>query len=457
MPESFRWDAQRWKIETGEEVGMAKLDSPEGVIREYHESMIHNILPHTRPKSGIEDYPKEPAAGLLVRLVSGGSGKEVCFAWKEMKKVIEAERVRKLDMILECRILEETLMRAEEEELRLASEDKEEPEAAEEKPWEDSDVFRSSAKPPTQMDVADAPFWLMPVLHRWYRLHDFEMVALKHSPVFPVLSPLVLEAALTMPCAGLKDMPFEGYRAIGRKVTGLIRAVTTHARMPGGQHVQILQMMVDMLSREKLANLVWNAFPTQMLANAVSEIGIRLWAPPGTRSHQERVVTKIPNNDDLADIAEAFVGAYFVSEGSLFSVCQFLSWLQQESGEEEKPKAWENAVIGHLLCGSGHVFRGRTTSYLEFQEIAVGTDKILKVKYVEAGKPFWIEYRRSDPRPNHRKFPEERRGGGSQVRGSSWATRTSTRHSSLCKTPRHHFRTRYPIGFSENRFVHWRQ
>jgi dsRNA-specific ribonuclease len=426
MQEIVQWKAQCWKILAGEEAGMASHDQPEEVIREYHESMIHNRLPHTRPETELDtaDYPKKstrlPAAGLLVRLVSGSPGNEACFAWKEMKRVTEAERVRKQEITQERRnsVLKTLKTATEEEEecpLALA---REEPKAAEEWPLaldgEDSDIFRASAKPPTQMDVADAPCWLLPVLHRWYRLHDFKMATLKHGPVFPVLSPLKLEAALTMPCTGLKDMPFEGYRAIGIKVLGLISAVTAHARMPGSQHQQILQMMVDMFPRERLAKLIWNGFPTGMLATAIAQLDIRLWAPQGTRvkQHHQHVCPKVPNKEELANIMEALVGAYFISEGTFFSVCQFLLWLQQQSGEEDNPKPWEKAVVGHLLFGSGNSYRGRTSSYIEFQEILVGDETILRVTYAGENKPYWIEYRRSGLGPNTRKFPEERRQGG---------------------------------------------
>jgi dsRNA-specific ribonuclease len=211
-------------------------------------------------------------------------------------------------------------------------------------------------------------------------------------------------------------MPFEGYRAIGSKVLGLITAVTAHARMPGSQHQQILQLMVDMFPRERLAKLIWNVFPTGMLATAIAQLDIRLWAPPGTRlkQHHQHVCPKVPNKEELANIMEAFVGAYFISEGTFFSACQFLLWLQQRSGEEDNPKPWEKAVVGHLLCGSGHSFRGHTSSYTEFQEIVVGDEKILRVTYAGENKPYWIEYRRSGLGPNNRKFPEERRQGGAE-------------------------------------------
>jgi hypothetical protein len=141
---------------------MASHENPEEVIREYHEIMIHKRFPHTRPEMELNtaDYPKEskrlPAAGLLVRLVSGGPGnKECCFAWKEMKRVIEAEKVRKQEITQERRhSVLEILQTAEqeEEEWPLALE-REEPEAAEEWPLaldgEDSEIFRASAKPPT--------------------------------------------------------------------------------------------------------------------------------------------------------------------------------------------------------------------------------------------------------------------------------------------------------------------
>ena len=156
---------------------MTSLDDPEEVIREYHETMVHNRLPHICPEMemDIADYPKVskrlPAAGLLVRLVSGGPRNEGCFAWKEMRGVLEAERVRKQEITLErrCSVLETLKTPEEEEEEWPLALDREEPEAAEEWPLaldgEDSDIFRASAKPPTQMDVADAPCWLLPVLH----------------------------------------------------------------------------------------------------------------------------------------------------------------------------------------------------------------------------------------------------------------------------------------------------
>ncbi len=122
------------------------------------------------------------------------------------------------------------------------------------------------------------------------------------------------------------------------------------------------------------------------------------------RRHQKPVVPKITNNEDLANIAEAFVGAYFSSEGSIFSAWRFLLWLQQEDSEQDIPEAWEKAVLGHR-------FRGRTPSYLEIQEIVDGGEKILRVHYAEPDQPPWIEYRRSGP---NRKFQEEPREVGAE-------------------------------------------
>jgi dsRNA-specific ribonuclease len=244
-------------------------------------------------------------------------------------------------------------------------------------------------------------------------LHDLESAAIKLELGFPVLSPLVLESVLTMPSTGMKDLAFDAYRAIGSKVLGLLTAVTAHARTPSSHHKHVRQNMIDMFPRDKLARLIRIKFPMSMLAATMSELDVRLWAAPGTRGRQNQkpVASKIPNNEDLANIAEAFVGAYFSSEGTFFSAWQFLLWLQQEEVGQDISEVWEEAVLGHLLFGSGVRFHGRTQTYLEIQEVVDGSEKILRVLYeVQYTKqPSWIEYRRSGP---NRKLPEERRGVG---------------------------------------------
>jgi dsRNA-specific ribonuclease len=400
-PKSVRWKEQRWKIEAGQEPEMDLKDNPEEFIRDFHNATLHKVLPNLLPKIG---KPTEtlPAAGLLVRFVSHiDDRKPPEFDWVRMKRVVQEERQKFVDKIMAKNI----------------EGDNEDGEVSD--GWSSAlhsdfvapDIFRASSAPPTEMVVVDEPFWLASVLHRWYRLHDFESVVLMQGPVFPVLSPLVLEAALTMPSTGLKDLPFDAYRAMGSKVLGLLAAVTSHARMPDGHHKQILQKMVDMFPRDRLASLMRKSFPMDMLASAISQLGVRLWAPPGTQCHplQEPIVSKSPNNEDLANIAEALVGAYFLSEGSFFSAWQFMLWLTHQDASEEAPKPWEKAVLGHLLLGSGKPFRGHTPSYLELQEIVDGGESILRVQYSDKDQPPWIEYRRSGP---NRKFPEERREFG---------------------------------------------
>jgi hypothetical protein len=48
-----------------------------------------------------------------------------------------------------------------------------------------------------------------------------------------------------------------------------------------------------------------------MMAIAIAQLDIRLWAPHGTRlkQHHQQVCHKVQNNEDLANITEAFVGA----------------------------------------------------------------------------------------------------------------------------------------------------
>jgi hypothetical protein len=73
-----------------------------------------------------------------------------------------------------------------------------------------------------------------------------------------VLSPLVLEAVLTMSSTGMKDLALDAYRAIGSKVLGLITAVSAHARMPGSHHKHVIQKMVDMFVATRQACNVYH-------------------------------------------------------------------------------------------------------------------------------------------------------------------------------------------------------
>jgi hypothetical protein len=61
------------------------------------------------------------------------------------------------------------------------------------------DIFSLNAEPPTEMSMTETPLCLVPLLHRWFHLHDLEATALKYCPIFfPVQSPLMSGAVLTM-------------------------------------------------------------------------------------------------------------------------------------------------------------------------------------------------------------------------------------------------------------------
>jgi hypothetical protein len=165
-----------------------------------------------------------------------------------------------------------------------------------------------------------------------------------------------------------------------------------------------------------------------MMAAAMSELNINLWASPGTRyrQHPNPVISKIPAVDDLVDIAEAFVGAYVISQGGFFSAWKFLLGLQHHHDEEDKPVACENAVLGHLPFCIEKKFKGKTQSYIELQEVGEDGDKILRVAYSDALNRWRCEYRRSGP---NRKFPEERREAGGKWRCLDYSHRDHTFNS----------------------------
>ena len=168
------------------------------------------------------------------------------------------------------------------------------------------------------------------LLHRWYRLHDLDRAALRYGPVFPVLSPLALDAALTTPGTRIAELAFGAYRVLGSKVSRLLSAVIQHCRDPGSHHAELALGLEAALPRGRLAELLAETPLRRMIAN--TELNTRLWRPPGVRARQARGVeaaSELPVDAEVhAQVAEAFVGAYYLSEGTFFSAHQFLLWLQ---------------------------------------------------------------------------------------------------------------------------------
>ena len=80
------------------------------------------------------------------------------------------------------------------------------------------------------------------------------------------------------------------------------------------------------MPRCKLAKLLAETPLRSMIAN--TELHTRLWRPPGARCKQPQGVEAaavLPVDTEIhAQVAEAFVGAYFLSEGAFFSAHRFL-------------------------------------------------------------------------------------------------------------------------------------
>lgn len=387
---------------------------PEELLRLFHEAVLHQLLPGIRPHAA-EARERRPTAALLVRLACSEAQGAIRFAWSEMEEIVQNNH----ELTLRALLTDSTAFDDDAVAGEAVATDAEEAAAASASVPASAgtaapavlDLFaaRYDAATPELVpgDEEWGPHWLVSLLHRWYRLHDLELAALKYGPVFPVLSPLALDAALTLPGTRIADLPFGAYRVLGNKVLRLLLAVTAHCRSPGSQHMQLLQHIERLMSRERLAELVAKTPLPHMLTS--KELHTRLWKPPGVRSLQHGCSPSmaLPVDAEVrAQVAEAFVGVYYASEGSFFSANQFIEWLHEKAaqepaeGEEEYP--WEKAVLGHLLFGSGRPFRGRTPSYSEFYEDSVPSagdqgEKILRVHYSDSSTTFWAEYRR--PRP----------------------------------------------------------
>ena len=389
------WVDECRKIQESLEEGET-TETPEELIRNYHEAMVNQFMPSLRPNAA-QIIERLPTAAFLVKLASSRdqniSGR---FAWLDMKAVVEEHHKKGLEKLIEH-----------------STDGYEDDEASAPlgsvTPHVVLDVFvePDAVCMPNVAVNPDYPAWLMSVVHRWHRLNDLELAMRKHVPVFPTVNPLLIEASLLLSST---VVPHDALRALGMKVLATLVAVICHSRYADKYPAQVAQHSTELLPREKLAKYLVAALPPIMLSAAKSKLHLKHWTPPGARCRPQQPSNTQLEVDELAHIAEAFIGAFYLSEGSFFSAHQFIEWLQTFGGERDKSEPWEKAVLGHLFT-SEEIFQGRTPTYLEFQiifDIESG-EEILRVRYSEHSLPEYIEYRKSKP---GRKNPEERRGDG---------------------------------------------
>jgi dsRNA-specific ribonuclease len=411
-PQCLKWAEQKWKIQAGKQIGMNRDEDPQDLILSFHNATILTLFPEIQPVLG-GDSQLFPASALLVRLFPDDrldSEDNFYFDWVGMRATIEERRVLQISKIYN----------------EYTDEFEDKPEPLRLDFFAKKDLFSASSNlnqdGPDGSDGPGGPqFWLLSLLHRWYRLYDLEVASFLHGPIFPVLSPLMLEAAMTLPITGVKDVPFEVYKAIGAKALEVLVAVTTHAQLTDSHHTRIIHDMATFLPRGELAALIQLALPYEMMASAVSELKLDIWSPPGVRIRVRDLpcVSRYPSDEESADIAEALLGAYYMTEGGSFSSAwRFVQWLLQHSHAHvvanEFPQVSGDAVLGHLLFGAPRLFRGRTSTYLNFYESEEDGEKILKMYYADGRtKSTVVFYRRAAAGQN---FAEE----FVYLRGSKW-------------------------------------
>ncbi len=353
---------------------------PEEILKDFNEAMVLKLRPEFYPNPG-QALLRHPTSALLVRVFPIDSGGDI-FDFEYMKAEIGNFVKVQTDSILQ----------------RLTGEGGEVP--------GDNDTGASSSE--------DLPCELVPLLLRFLQLTDFEAASWKYGPVYPPLTPLALESVLKMPNMGLTDVPFDKLRVLGRKALDLMAIVVQHCRGRSSfEHWSKLQKdAANWMPPEELARLMLCAFPRQVLSLAVSKCDVNLRAtPPGVRGSPSPDLTEEnePTTEDLIRIGEAFLGAYFTSEGGGFLSCWlFLTWLQGKSKKADLPTASPiireiEASVGHLLFGDHQKFPGKRMKYLEFYERFEEKEQILVVKYAE--NQHLREYQRAN---SESRYPQER-------------------------------------------------
>ena len=400
------------------------------LLRRYHECVIYDLLPGRQPECLDITAAKLPTPALVVRLLPMATPTDPTaaaarprLAWPEMSQLVATKRVQAVHQLLHCPPSE--LGGVPDTAHPGAAQDGDEDDAA----ATAAGVAMTAAKAAVPVvasraldlftepraaacdtnasgrcsdEQLEVPDWLASLLHRWFRLYDLQAVGLNHSPIFPVLSPLLLEAAVALPSTRLLGLPFDVLWAYGSKVLQLLQRITLHMKHPYADQADLVQKAEELLPRERLAELVSKTLIPALIDS--EDFELCNWMPPGVwcrPSIEGDAAAPTPTKtlpggkmETFARVAEAFVGAYALSEGGFYSAWQFCEWLQgrPHEGEGSEPSI-EEAVLGHLVFGDVPLFKGNTPRYVEFQEVPgdQANQKRLRVKFEAHG---WAEYLR---------------------------------------------------------------
>lgn len=206
----------------------------------------------------------------------------------------------------------------------------------------------SSAAVAEQQCAVVLPSWLPTLLRRWFCIRDLQAVAVYHAPVFPVLSPLLLEAALSTPAlarmattTGTKSadlaatlespqpLTSEALRTLGTCLHRLLLSLSLHVQFPLTDEHKLRELMAAYVAPKELAKSL-EATPLPEIAKAMLRAAEQ-WEPPGMVVQPSKSKLDKLSEDALADISHALIATCFLSEGGGFcSSWQIWRWLVQQ-------------------------------------------------------------------------------------------------------------------------------
>ena len=255
--------------------------------------------------------------------------------------------------------------------------------------------------------------WLAPILKRWFRLYDLQVVAACYGPSFPTLSPPALEAALTLP--GARPEAGSGFEALclmGANALQVVTAISLLAEQPHADEDQLRMGIRSCLARDCLAKCMQESHIPRM-AVALHGPAQGAWLPPGARGFLPEGLRSGSgpitfDAETFAKMLEALLSAYFLcAGGGYFAVWRIFRWLLETTGmpwqgwsdRDVVPsgdKVTVEPVLGHFLFGMQTIFQGRTPTCALFREVKEGDETtVLKVYYKDKIFTGWAEYRRS--------------------------------------------------------------
>ena len=151
-------------------------------------------------------------------------------------------------------------------------------------------VDATAATPGVDADGPTLPLWLLPVLYRVFRFLELRQHMVGSPAGAAPWHPLLLDMAMTLPSAGVRQGPFETLHHLGSKVLGAILSIVAYVQHPPVDCAQLERSRTAACRTEVLAGVAKDLPIHAMALSSCPDL--MAWRPPGVPCVRKSVLER---------------------------------------------------------------------------------------------------------------------------------------------------------------------